>query len=103
MGFLSDLWDCIKSVARSIYNFFSKVFSVLYNGIKFIVECIIQKLVTIKNSWIGQLFEGVSFIFELLDFLEDKGADIDTDEYKRELLDMDLKEYGAHRYDIIME
>ena len=103
MGFFSDLWDFIKSCARSIYNFFSKVFSIIFKGVRFIVECVIQKLVTIKNSWIGMLFEGVSFIFDLLDFFKSKGADVDVDGYKRELLDMNLKEYGMHRYDIIME
>ena len=39
------------------------------------------------------LFEGVSFIFDLLDFFKSKGADVDVDGYKRELLDMNLKEY----------
>ena len=49
------------------------------------------------------LFEGVSFIFYLLDFFEIKWADIDIDRYKRDLLVMNLKEYGMHRYDIIIE
>ena len=47
-------------------------------------------------------FQALSFIFELLDFFESKGVDIDANKYKRELLDMDIRDYGRHRFDIIL-
>jgi len=102
MGFFADLWEIIKNFWKKVYNFFSKIFSVVYRGIKFIVECIIQTVITLKNSWVGKLFQGISFIFELIDFLQSKGADIDADGYKRELLDMKLNDYGAHQYNIVL-
>ena len=49
---------------------------------------------------VGKIIEGLSFLFELLDFLESKGADIDSQKYKDELLDMDLDHYGRHTYEI---
>ena len=102
MGFFSDLWETIKNFWKKVYNFFSKIFTVVFQGIKFIVECIIQTVVTLKNSWVGKLFQGISFIFELIDFLESKGADIDADGYKQELLDMNLNDYGVHQYNIVL-
>jgi Fe2+ transport system protein B len=102
MGFFSDLWETIKNFWKKVYNFFSKIFSVVFQGIKFIVECIIQTVVTLQNSWVGKLFQGISFIFELIDFLQSKGADIDADGYKQELLDMNLNDYGVHQYNIVL-
>jgi hypothetical protein len=102
MGFFSDLWETIKNFWKKVYNFFSKIFTVVFQGIKFIVECIIQTVVTLQNSWVGKLFQGISFIFELIDFLQSKGADIDADGYKQELLDMNLNDYGVHQYNIVL-
>ena len=102
MGFFSDLWEIIKNFLKKIYNFFSKIFSVVFKGIKFIVECIVKVVVTLKNSWVGKIFQGISFIFELIDFLQSKGADIDADGYKQELLDMNLNDYGVHQYNIVI-
>ena len=102
MGFFSDLWETIKNFWKKVCNFFSKIFTVVFQGIKFIVECIIQTVVTLKNSWVGKLFQGISFIFELIDFLQSKGADIDADGYKQELLDMNLNDYGVHQYNIVL-
>jgi len=102
MGFFSDLWDFIKNAAKKIYKFFSKVFTTVFKGIKFVVECVVNVVTTIKNSWVGTILQALSFIFELLDFFKSKGADVDADEYKREILDMDIRDYGRHRFDIIL-
>ena len=102
MGFFSDLWSFIKKCGRTIYSFFKKIFTVVFKGVKFVVECIISVLTTLKNSWFGKLIDGLSFIFDLLDFLERKGADVDSDRYKRELSDMNLNSYGNHRVDIVI-
>lgn len=64
------------------------------------MECIVSKLIFLKNSWVGKIIERTSFLFELLDFLESKGADIDSLKYKKEFLDMDLDHYGRHTYEI---
>ena len=53
-----------------------------------------------KNSWVGKVVEGLSFLFELIDVLDNKGANIDSQQYKEELLDMDLNHYGRHTYEI---
>ena len=47
-------------------------------------------------------FQALSFIFELLDFFESKGVDIDANKYKRELLNMDIRDYGRHKYYIVL-
>ena len=47
-------------------------------------------------------FHALSFIFGLVDFFESKGAVIDVNKYKRELLDMDIRGYGSHRYYIVL-
>lgn len=100
MGFFSDLWDFIKKALKNVYQFLKKIFSLVFKGIKFIVECIVSKLIFLKNSWVGKIVEGLSFLFELIDFLSAKGADIDSQKYKEELLDMDLDHYGRHTYEI---
>jgi len=103
MGFFAELWDFIKRAAKTIYNIIKKIFTTVFNGVMFLVEFIISRLIQLKNSWVGQLFEGIKFIFELIDFLDDKGARIDADGYKRELLDMDLEQYGRHTYELVVE
>ena len=100
MGFFSEIWDFIKNALKKIVAFIKKVFSIVYKGIKFIVQCIVSKSALLQNSWVGRIIDGLSFIFDLLDFLDNSGADVDTDEYKRELLDMDLDNYGRHTYEI---
>lgn len=100
MGFFSDLWDFIKSALKKVVTFLKKVFTMVYKGIKFVVQCIVSMSVLLKNSWFGRIIDGISFIFDLLDFLKSQGADVDTDNYKRELLDMDLDNYGRHTYEI---
>ena len=100
MGFFSELWDFIKNALKNVYQFLKKLFTFIFKGIKFLVECIVTKLVFLKNTWVGKIIEGLSFLFELLDFLESKGADIDSQKYKDELLDMDLDHYGRHTYEI---
>lgn len=100
MGFFSDLWDFIKNALKKVIEFIKKVFTLIYKGVKFVVECIVSTLILLKNTWVGKIIEGLSFIFDLLDFLETKGADIDTQQYKDELLDMNLDNYGRHTYDI---
>lgn len=100
MGFFSELWDFIKNALKKVYQFLKKVFSLIFQGVKFIVECIVSKLVFLKNSWVGKIVEGLSFLFELIDFLDNKGANIDSQQYKEELLDMDLNHYGRHTYEI---
>ena len=103
MGFLSDLWDFIKSTARSIYKCFSKLFSVFFKGVEFFVECIIGKIIEVKNSWFGTLIEGASFMFDIIEFLESKGAKVDKESYRRQLSDMDnINERRAHRCQIII-
>jgi len=101
MGFFSDLWEFIKKAAKKIYEFLKKVFSLVFNGIKFIVECIATALkILLKNSWVGKIVDALKFLFELIDFLDSKGANIDSDRYKRELLDMDINRHGRHTYQI---
>ena len=100
MGFFSDLWDFIKNALKKVYQFLKKIFSVVFNGIKFIVECIVSALISLKNSWLGKIVDALSFLFELIDFLDNKGANIDSQKYKDELLDMDINRYGRHTYEI---
>jgi hypothetical protein len=100
MGFFSELWDFIKYALKKVVDFIKKVFSLIYHGIKFVVQCIVSSLILLKNSWVGKIVEGLSFIFDLLDFLEDKGADVDAQKYKDELLDMNLQQYGRHTYNV---
>ena len=70
MGFFSDLWSFIKKCGRTIYSFFKKIFTVVFKGVKFVVECIVSVITKIKNSWVGKLIDGLSFIFDLIDFLK---------------------------------
>jgi len=100
MGFFSDLWEFIKNAMKKIYQFLRKIFSLVFNGIKFIVECISNISIFLKNSWVGKIIDGLSFIFKLLDFLDKQGANIDTQQYKDELLDMNIDRYGNHTYEI---
>ena len=100
MGFFSELWDFIKNALKKVYQFLKKVFSLIFQGVKFIVECLAAVSVLLKNTWYGKIIDGLSFIFDLLEFLENKGADVNADEYKRELLDMDLDNYGRHTYEV---
>ena len=100
MGVFSDIWEFIKNALRRIGNFLKKIFNLVYKGVKFIVECLAAVSVLLKNTWYGKIIDGLSFIFDLLEFLENKGADVNADEYKRELLDMDLDNYGRHTYEV---
>ncbi len=100
MGFFSELWDFIKYALKKVVDFIKKVFSLIYKGIKFVVQCIVSKFILLKNTWVGKIVEGLSFIFDLLDFLESKGADVDAQKYKDELLDMNIQQYGRHTYDV---
>ena len=100
MGVFSDIWEFIKNALRRIGNFLKKIFNIVYKGVKFIVECLAAVSVLLKNTWYGKIIDGLSFIFDLLEFLENKGADVNADEYKRELLDMDLDNYGRHTYEV---
>ena len=103
MGFFSDLWDFVKNALKKIYQFIKKIFSLVFNGIKFIVECIASFSVLLKNSWVGKIVDGLSFLFQLIDFLDNKGANIDSQRYKDELLDMDINRSGRHTYEIQIE
>ena len=77
-------WNYIKRTNKSIYKFFSKVFTAVFKGIKFVVECEVNIVTTIKNKLVSIILKTLSFIFELLEFFESKGADIDANKYKRE-------------------
>lgn len=100
MGFFSDLWSFIKKCGRTIYSFFKKIFTVVFKGVKFVVECIVSVITKIKNSWVGTLIDGLSFIFDLIDFLKSKGADVDAERYKQQFKDMNLNSYGNHNVEI---
>lgn len=100
MGFFSELWNFIKYALKKVVDFIKKIFSLIYHGVKFVVECIVSGLIYLKNTWVGKIIEGLSFLFDLLDFLKIQGANIDTQRYKDELLDMNLDDYGTHTYDL---
>lgn len=100
MGFFSDLWDFIKWAGKKLTEIISKIFYTIYDGVKYTVECIVKYFTLIKNSWVGTIAEALSFIFDLLDFLESKGADVNVRGYKSRLRDMDLDRYGEHNCDI---
>jgi len=100
MGFFNDLWDFIKSAAKKIGEFISKVFYTIYSGIKYTVECIHEILTKINNSWVGTIADALPFIFELLNFLKKSGADVDVTCYKENFKDMDLDKYGNHKCSI---
>ncbi len=100
MGFFSDLWDFVKNALKKVYQFLRKIFSLVFNGIKFIVECIASVVIQLKNSWVGRIIDALSFLFEVIDFLDNKGANIDSQKYKEELLDMDINRYGNYTYEI---
>lgn len=96
MSFFEELWDFIKSGLEKM----SKIFNTVYEGVKFIVECIRKINTEIKNSWVGTIADALPFIFDLLDFLKEKGANINVNGYKSKLKDMDLDNYGDHHFDL---
>ena len=100
MGFFNELWNLIKSGLTLI----SKILKTVYNGVNFIVECSRWIYTEIKNSWVGKIADALPYIYDLLDFLENKGANIDANDYKSKLKDMNLDSYGDHHFDLkIME
>lgn len=105
MGFFSEIWEFIKSAAKSISKYLFKIFSFFFKGIKIVVECIIKSFSTVLNTtWFGNILQGASFIIELMEFLDDKGADVDIEKYKRELRDMTINNnyIDNHYYQIII-
>ena len=96
MGFFNELWNFIKSGLRLM----SKIFNTVYRGIKFIVECSRSIYTEIKNSWVGTIAQALPYILDLLDFLKNKGANIDANGYKSKLKDMNLDSYGDHHFDL---
>lgn len=100
MGFFSDLWDFIKNVSKTLIEIISKVFNTIYEGIKYTVECIVKIITEIINSWILTIDDALPFIFDLLDFLKSKDANMNVSGYKSKLRDMDIYSYGQHNCDI---
>ena len=99
MGVFSDIWELIKKAGKGIINFFKKIFSFVFNGIKFTVECIFKIISLLKNHWIGLLIDGIKLIYELVEFFKSKGADVD-ESYKSRIQDMNINNYGNHQINI---
>ena len=55
MGFFSEIWDFIKNALKKLVAFIKKVFSIVYKGIKFIVQCIVSKSALLQNSSLQQI------------------------------------------------
>ena len=96
MGFFLDLWNFIKTGIE----YLSKIFHTIYEGVKFVVECLRAVIPEIKNSWLGTILEAGPYIFDLLDFLKEKGANLNVNSYKSKFRDMDLNNYGEHHFDL---
>ena len=96
MGFFLDLWNFIKTGIE----YLSKIFQTIYEGVKFVVECLRAVIPEIKNSWVGTILEAGAYIFDLLDFLKEKGANLNVNSYKSKFRDMDLNNYGEHHFDL---
>lgn len=100
MGIFGDIWEAIKKAGRGIVNFFKKIFSFFFNGVKFIVEGIFKALTSLlKNHWIGTLIDGIQLIIELIKFFKSKGADVD-ESYKDKIQDMNIYSEGEHQINI---
>jgi len=96
MSFFKNIWNFLKSSIGEI----SKIFHTIYNGIKFVVECVRKFCPEIKNTWLGTIAEALGYIVDLLDFLESAGAKIDANSYKSKLKDLDLDKYGDHHFNL---
>ena len=99
MGLFSDIWELIKEAGKGIFNFFVKIFTFVYNKVKFTVECILKLIPLLKNHWIGKLITGIKLIYDLVQFFKSKGADVD-ESYKSKIQDMDINNHGNHQINI---
>ena len=74
-----------------------EIFTILYKGVKFIVGCIISKIVLLPNWWIGICHEGLSPVFALICFYENYGTDVNFDEHKNQSLDINFEIYWIYK------
>jgi hypothetical protein len=103
MGIFGDIWNFIKKCAKSVYNFFSKIFHHFSNGIKFIIEVIVQLITKVSTGWFGLAIGGIEFIYELISFFKSKGANVEEEEYREKVNDMNINNYGEHQINIIID
>lgn len=99
MGIFSTIWEYIKKAGKGIYNFFKKVFSYIYDGVKFVSTLIAGIVSILQNNWVGLAIAGIKLIYELVQFFRSKGAKVD-DNYKDKLQDMDAYNNGEHQFNI---
>lgn len=99
MGVFGTIWEYIKKAAKGIYNFFKKIFSVLFEGVKFTITCILAIVSLLENSWVGKVITGIKLIYELVKFFKSKGAKVD-ESYKEKIQDMQVDYYGEHQFNI---
>lgn len=100
MGIFGDIWNFIKSCAKSVYNFFKRTFTHFKNGIKFIIDVIVSIVTKIQSGWVGTLIDGVKFVYELISFFKSKGANVDEEDYEAKLRDMNINYYGEHQINV---
>lgn len=100
MGVFGDIWEWIKKAARSVVNFFKKLFSVCFKGVRMVIEGIFKAASSLlKHNWVGLLITGVEFINDLVQFFQSKGANV-NESYRYQLQDMDLNNYSEHQINI---
>lgn len=100
MGLLGEIWEWIKKAARRVIDFFKKIFSVDFKGVRIVIEAIFKAIASIlKNNWVGLLITGIQFIHDLVQFFKSKGANV-NESYKDQLKDMDLNNYSEHQINI---
>jgi hypothetical protein len=99
MGIFSTIWEYIKKAGKGIYNFFKKVFTYFYNGVKFASILIAALISLLQTNWVGLAIAGVKLLYELVQFFRSKGAKVD-ESYKDKLEDMDAYNNGEHQFNI---
>lgn len=99
MGIFDTIWDCIKSAAKGVYNFFKKIFAYVFDKVKFVTTLISGIISILQNNWFGAIVSGVKLIYELVKFFRSKGAKVD-ESYKDKLQDMQYDNVGEHQFNI---
>jgi len=100
MSNLEEVWNFVKSGLEVV----SKIFNAVYEGVKFIVECISSiNIIAKKNSWVETFTKALPYIFDLLYFLKNNGINIDVNSHKSQLKDMNLDNCSDHNFELKKE
>ena len=100
MSNLEEVWNFIKSGLEVMSN----IFKAVYEGVKFIVECISSiNTIAKKNSWDETFAKALPYIYDLLYFLKNNVINIDVNSHKSELKDKNLDNCGDHNFELKKE